>query len=221
MQIGTGSPALGAVTPGNPRSANNTIPRPVRSLDRARSLLKGAGISWTKRSIWRRGASGCSRESSGFSILTSPSNTDRKMATLIQYDLKQLGIRVQAVPLELRSLTRNPTPISTFGSRARGIIPGTLQSHILRPLGKLIDKLMEQQLATPCEQRRRLYERIQEIIAEGQPMIFLANPDILAVAKMLNLVYPYRKYCLSSKTCGKKNRCQVKLWWDLPLNTAV
>ena len=40
-----------------------------------------------------------------FSILTSSSNADRaKMATLIQDDLKQLGMRVQVVPLEFRSL---------------------------------------------------------------------------------------------------------------------
>jgi hypothetical protein len=33
----------GAGTPGNPRWVNNTIPRPPRSLGRARSLLKEAG----------------------------------------------------------------------------------------------------------------------------------------------------------------------------------
>jgi hypothetical protein len=33
----------GSVTPGNPRWVNNTIPRPVRSSDRARSLLKEFG----------------------------------------------------------------------------------------------------------------------------------------------------------------------------------
>jgi len=40
-----------------------------------------------------------------FSALTSSTSADRtKMATLIQDDLKQLGMRVQVVPLELRSL---------------------------------------------------------------------------------------------------------------------
>ena len=43
---------------------------------------------------------------------------------------------------------------------------------------------MEEQLtATTYEQRKRLYDRVQEILAAFQPMIFLASPDILAGAK--------------------------------------
>jgi ABC-type transport system substrate-binding protein len=43
---------------------------------------------------------------------------------------------------------------------------------------------MEQQLDAPkFEQRKKLYDRVQEILAEYQPMIFLASPDILAGAK--------------------------------------
>jgi peptide/nickel transport system substrate-binding protein len=32
-------------------------------------------------------------------------------------------------------------------------------------------------------QRKKLYDRVQEILAENQPMIFLASPDILVGAK--------------------------------------
>jgi peptide/nickel transport system substrate-binding protein len=47
-----------------------------------------------------------------------------------------------------------------------------------------IDRLMEQQLtATNTAQRKKLYDRVQEILAEHQPMIFLASPDILVGAK--------------------------------------
>ena len=47
-----------------------------------------------------------------------------------------------------------------------------------------IDRLMEQQLdARTYEQRKRLYDRLQEILAENQPMIFLASPDILVGAR--------------------------------------
>ena len=43
---------------------------------------------------------------------------------------------------------------------------------------------MEQQLIVPSyEQRKKLYDRVQEILAENQPMIFLASPDILVGAK--------------------------------------
>ena len=43
---------------------------------------------------------------------------------------------------------------------------------------------MEQQLSTSgYDQRKKLYDRVQEILAENQPMIFLASPDILVGAK--------------------------------------
>ena len=43
---------------------------------------------------------------------------------------------------------------------------------------------MEQQLSVVSyEQRKKLYDRVQEILAENQPMIFLASPDILTGAK--------------------------------------
>jgi len=40
-----------------------------------------------------------------------------------------------------------------------------------------MDRLMVAQLTeTRSEQRKRLYDRVQEILAENQPMIFLASP---------------------------------------------
>ena len=43
---------------------------------------------------------------------------------------------------------------------------------------------MELQLAAPrYEQRKKSFDRVQEILSENQPMIFLASPDILAGAK--------------------------------------
>ena len=58
------------------------------------------------------------------------------------------------------------------------------QSHPSTTWEAEIDRLMEQQLATTGdEQRKRLYDRVQEILAQNQPMIFLASPDILVGAK--------------------------------------
>jgi ABC-type transport system substrate-binding protein len=37
--------------------------------------------------------------------------------------------------------------------------------------------------ARTFEQRKKLYDRAQEILAENQPMIFLASPHILVAAK--------------------------------------
>src|SRR5260370_21507727 len=58
-----------------------------------------------------------------FSILTSSSNADRaKMAALIQDDLKQLGMGVQVVPLEFRSLLDRVTQTKDYAACVMGIV---------------------------------------------------------------------------------------------------
>jgi peptide/nickel transport system substrate-binding protein len=47
-----------------------------------------------------------------------------------------------------------------------------------------IDQLMVKQLSTLEPQaRKRLYDRVQEIIAENLPVISLVSPDVLVAAK--------------------------------------
>lgn len=204
--LGHGAPLWGPVTPGNPRWVNRAIPRPPRSLEQSRSLLKDAGFSWTKGASGEEQLLDPDGKPVEFSILTSSSNNDRtKIATLIQDDLKQLGMRVQVVPLEFRSLVDRVTQSREFDSCLLGIASfdadpnsdlnvwlssggqhlwNPSQPHPASPWEAEIDKLMEQQLATPSyEQRKKLYDRVQELLAEQQPMIFLASPDILAGAK--------------------------------------
>jgi peptide/nickel transport system substrate-binding protein len=201
-----GAAIWGLVTPGNKRWGDPNLPHPPRSLDRARALLKEAGFSWTQ------GPNGESvlQDSEGkpveFSVLTSSSNADRsKMAALLQDDLKQLGMRVQVVPLEFRSLLDRVTQTKEYDACVMGIASydadpnsdinvwlssgGThlwnpSQSHPATSWEAEIDRLIEDQLsARTFDQRKKLYDRAQEILAEYQPMIFLASPDILAGAK--------------------------------------
>jgi len=206
IYLGHGAPLWGPVTPGNHRWVNSTIPRPARSLDRAHSLLKEAGFSWTKGASGEEELLDPGGKMVEFSILTSSSNADRtKMATLIQDDMKQLGMHVQVVPLEFRSLIDRVTQTKEYDACLLGIASfdadpnsdlnvwlssggqhlwNPSQTRPATPWEGEIDKLMEQQLATPSyEQRKKLYDRVQEILAEQQPMIFLASPDILAGAK--------------------------------------
>jgi len=72
-----------------------------------------------------------------------------------------------------------------LGFRAEACISGIpYRKHAATEWKREIDRLMEQQLtATNNAQRKKLYDRVQEILAERQPMIFLASPDILAGAK--------------------------------------
>jgi peptide/nickel transport system substrate-binding protein len=203
---GRGTPLWGLVAPGNRRWGNEELAHPPRSLERARALLKDAGFSWGNGPNGESSLLDSEGKPVEFSILTSSTNADRaKMATLIQDDLKQLGMRVQVVPLEFRSLLDRVTQTKEYDACVMGIASydadpnsdinvwlssgGThlwnpSQEHPATAWEAEIDRLIsEQMIARTFAQRKKLYDRAQKILAENQPMIFLASPDILAGAK--------------------------------------
>jgi peptide/nickel transport system substrate-binding protein len=114
-------------------------------------------------------------------------------------------MRVQVVPLEFRSLIDRVTQTKEYDACLLGLASfdadpnsditvwlssgGThlwnpSQAHPATPWEREIDTLMQQQLDTlGFDQRKKLYDRVQQILADYQPMIFLASPDILTGAK--------------------------------------
>jgi peptide/nickel transport system substrate-binding protein len=203
---GRGAALWGLVTPGNRRWADEKLPHPPRSLEKARALLKEAGFSWSTALNGGPTLLDSSGKPVEFSIVTNSSNADRlKMAALIQDDLKQLGMRVQAVPLELRSLLDRVTQtkeydacllgagspdadpnsdISVWLSSGEMHLWNPSQAHPATPWEADIDHLINEQMyASTFEQRKKLYDRAQEILWDYQPMIFLASPDVLTGAK--------------------------------------
>ena len=203
---GRGSPLWGPETPANRRWINSAIAHPTRSLDRARALLKEAGFRWSNGTSDDSVLLDADGKPVEFSVLTSSSNADRtKMAALLQDDLKQLGMRVQVVPLEFRSLLDRVTQSKEYDACVLGLVSfdtdpnsnlnawlssgathlwNPSQAHPATAWEAEIDQLMEQQLSElSFEKRKKAYDRVQAILAEQQPMIFLASPDILAGAK--------------------------------------
>jgi len=203
---GRGSGLWGLVTPGNRRWGDQKLPHPPRSLERARTLLKEAGFSWSTGPNGDPALLDSSGKPVEFSIITSSSNADRaKMAALIQDDLKQLGMRVQVVPLEFRSLLDRVTQSKDYDACVLGVASfdadpnsdinvwlssgGThlwnpSQTHPATDWEAEIDHLIDEQMyARTFEQRKKLYDRAQELLWEYQPMIFLASPDILTGAR--------------------------------------
>jgi peptide/nickel transport system substrate-binding protein len=203
---GRGAALWGPVTPGNKRWVDAAVAHPARSLDKARQLLHDAGFQWTNKAREEPALVDAEGKPVEFSILTSSSNADRtKMATLIQDDLKQLGMRVQVAPLEFRSLIDRVTQTKEYDACVMGLVSfdadpnsdinvwlssggmhlwNPSQTHPGTPWEAEIDRLMGLQLSvTGGVQRKKLYDRVQEILAENQPMIFLASPDILVGAK--------------------------------------
>jgi peptide/nickel transport system substrate-binding protein len=199
---GRATPLWGHVTPGNKLWVDDKIAHPGRSVESARSLLKAAGFSAK--------SDGSLVDSHGnpveFSILTSSSNAQRvKMATLIQDDLKQLGMNVHIVSLEFRAVVDRLLNTNDFEAAIMGLGGGDAdpnsemnvwlssggthlwhanQGQPATPWEAEIDRLMQQQLVTlDYAKRKRLYDRVQEIVAEDLPVICLASPNILVGAK--------------------------------------
>ena len=192
----------GHVSPGNKLWIDRELPHPARSTERARQLLRDSGYSW-------RG-DGALLDPQGktveFTLLTSASNPDRlKIATLLQDDLKQIGMDVHVVPLEFRALldrvfnTKNyeacvlrlsigdadPNPeMNVWLSNGSTHLWHLGETKPATPWEADIDRLMQKQLTTlDYRSRKKLFDQVQEIEAENLPLIPLASPNILVGAR--------------------------------------
>jgi peptide/nickel transport system substrate-binding protein len=195
---GRGTALWSPVTPANKLWLNADIPKPARSIDQARALLREAGFTWTNANelLDARG------KHVEFTIASSASNAQRtQMATIIQDDLKQLGMKVQVVPLEFRSLIDrvfqshdydaavlalgagdvDPNPqINVWLSNGTNHLWNLGEAKPGTPWEEEIDQLMRRQIATlKVSARKKMYDRIQQLVYENLPIICIASPNIL------------------------------------------
>lgn len=198
---GRAQPLATHVTPGlGPWHDENLRPTP-RDADQARRLFKAAGFSWNEDGRMRD-ATGKTVE---LTLLVSSSNQQRRdIAQVVQEDLRQVGIEVRLVSLEFRALLQRVfetfdyemVVLSMGGgdadpNAAMPLLTSTGQNHLwqlesggqLPPWQRQIDDLMQRQLVEldPAE-RRKLYHRVQALVAENLPMIFLVSPNVLVGA---------------------------------------
>ena len=199
---GRAAPLWGLVTPDNKLWVNAGLSRPPRSIAKARELLSGAGFKWNSRGMLLD-ASG---EIVDFTIASSAGNAARmQIAAMIQADLGDLGMQVHVVPLEFRSLLDRILKsydyeaciLSLAGGDAdpnpeMNVLVSSGSTHLWHPAQKQpatpweaeIDRLMQQQMsAVEYAERKRLYDRVQQLMAEELPLICLASPNILVGAK--------------------------------------
>lgn len=195
--------ALGSpVAAGNKLWVNEQLQPPARSVARARELLAADGFKWA--------GDGTLLDPQGkeaqFSIIVSSANPERmQMATLMQADLKALGMRVEVVPLESRSLADRLTRTRDFEACLAAIASADADptadlnvwlssggTHLWNPEQKQpgtaweaeIDRLMrEQMVARSSVARKRLFDRVQEIAMENLPLVPLVTPHLLMGAK--------------------------------------
>lgn len=199
---GKATPLWTHVTPANAHWVNRSLPRPAKSLDTARALMRKAGLTTNAQGRLCT-ANGKPLE---FTILAASSSQERpQMATLVAGDLRELGIGVQVVTLELRALVDRVLNTKDYDACVLGIGGGDAdpnpemnvwlssgsmhlwhpaQDKPATPWEAELDSLMREQMVTlDAAKRKRLFDRVQQIEWEQAPVIALASPNILVAAR--------------------------------------
>ena len=206
---GHATPAFSFISPANRAWYNASLMPPPESTAEALRLLAGAGFHRNGKALV---------DSAGnpvrFSILTNAGNASRmKMATLIQQDLAAIGMEVTIVTLDFPALIdrlrhtyhyeacllghpdADPDPNSTINEWL-----SSSPDHQWNPSQKTpatlweaeIDRQMQLQATSSDPRvRRQAVDRVQQIVADQQPYIYLVHPDpLVAVSSALHGVQP-------------------------------
>lgn len=194
---GHASPAAGIESPANKLWFNTSLkPSPYDP---------SAAMAQLSREGFHRDA-GVLRDRHGnaveFSIITNAgSKTREQMATMIQQDLAKLGIKVTIVTLDFASLieriSRNMnyeacllglTNVDADPSEMMNVLLSSASNHPWNPSQKTpatsweaeIDRLMLAQAATAdYRSRKNSFDRVQEVLRQKEPVIYLLHPDAL------------------------------------------
>jgi len=190
-------PAIGIISPSNRFWFNSNLKAHPYDTASALNRLRQDGFHLDGETL--RDKSGNAVE---FSIATNAGNRTREgMATIIQQDLKKIGIKVNVVTLDFNALLERMTQSYNYEACLLGfqnveldpnsqmaVWLSSADNHQWNPKQKSpataweaeIDKLMHAQAASGDERKRKQYwDRVQQIAWEQEPFIYLVNKDAL------------------------------------------
>jgi len=222
---GHAQPAVGPFSPANKFWFNAKLKPQIYSPDAALKALQSDGF---------RMENGALKDKDGnavvFSIITNAGNKVReRMAVLIQDDLQKIGIHVNVVTLDFPSLIERMTQSFDYEAIILGLTNVDLdpngemnvwlssaENHQWNPQQKTpetpweaeIDRLMRAQASSSDPKKRKeAFDRVQEIVVEQEPFIFLINKNALsAVSTSVHGVAPV---ILSPQTFWNAERLTV------------
>jgi len=194
---GFAKPAYGPVSPANRFWFNSALPAAKYDPQRALTLLIKAGFRFSNNEL--RDQFGNRVE---FTLVTNSGNAVReKIAAMLQQDLANVGIKMNVVTLDFPSLIERMTRTFDYEACLLGLVNTDLdpngqmtvwlssgENHQWNPSQKTpattweaeIDTLMrEQATALTDKKRKEKFDRVQQIIYEQQPFIYLVNRDVL------------------------------------------
>jgi len=206
VYLGTAVPVSGPITPGNRTWYVGDAAAHTHDPARARDLLGGLGLR-------DRDGDGILDDTRGapvrFSIITQGGHNRERVASVIQEQLRQIGIAVDVVPMDPRGLTTRwaagDYDAMYFGVQASSTDPWVnpefwLSSgsfHLWHPeqtspataWEARIDTLMRENAgALDIERRKQAFAEIQRIFAEEIPSIYFVAPRVTLVtsSRVLN-----------------------------------
>ena len=195
---GHAKPAVGPVSPANKFWFNSRLRPEAHNPDAALKRLEADGFHLQDGTL--RDKEGNAVE---FSIVTNASSKPReRMAVLIQEDLGKIGIKVNVVTLDFPSLLERISQkfnyeAAILGFRNVDLDPNgqmniwlsSAENHAWNPQQKSpetaweaeIDKLMRAQAsASDPTKRKQSFDRVQEIVYQQAPFIYLVNQNALS-----------------------------------------
>jgi len=206
---GHATPAYSFISPANKAWYDRSLTVPQEDTTAAKAMLLKAGFRLNGAVL--NDAAGHPVK---FSILTNQGNAARlKMATLIQEDLKAIGIQVTVVALDFPALIERLMHTQDYEACLLGLEnvdpePNAMMNvwlssspnHQWNPSEKSpataweaeIDRAMNIQAGSLKDaERKQAVDRVQQIVADQQPFIYLVYPNALyAVSPHLEGVQP-------------------------------
>lgn len=191
-------PAVGPVSKANRLWFNNNLRATQYDPSAALRRLQQDGFHLQNRSLIDKDGHPVE-----FSIMTNAGNKYReRMMAMIQQDLAQLGMKINVVTLDFPSMIERMTQSFNYEAALLGLTNVDVDpnaqmtvwlssgdNHQWNPDEKSpetpweaeIDRLMEQQSSSSdYKVRKAAFDKVQEIVADQAPFIYLVNKDALS-----------------------------------------
>jgi peptide/nickel transport system substrate-binding protein len=195
---GHAQPAVGPVSPANRFWFDSKLKAEPYRPEAALKRLQAEGFQLRNGALFDRAGNPVE-----FSIVTNASSKPReRMAVMVQEDLSKLGIKVNVVTLDFPSLLERISQkfnyeAAMLGFRNVDLDPNgqmniwlsSAEDHAWNPKQKTpataweaaIDELMRAQASTSDPRKRKeSFDRVQEIVADQAPFIYLVNVNALS-----------------------------------------
>ena len=192
---------------------NKNIKPYSRNLEKSRELLKKSGFYTKKGKLYDKDGNRVE-----FDLYTNAGNTEREaIGVMVKQDLKDLGMKVNFKPIEFNSLVNKlvstfdwdmvimgltGSPLEPNGGKNVWLSDGRLHIFNMRLSQEGKDKILPWEkeldecftkgaLATKFEDRKKYYDKYQEIVYLQKPFIYIYSPVIIvAIRDKFKNIYP-------------------------------